>query len=454
MYTVEIGRQFLKYYNKKTGNDYSALEFFEKEFFPVVFDSEDHLHLMHVHNSPFFQRIYKKDREAYPDMRDAMLRKHKFFDSIEEVIKEEEDLGGNLGVGFMAKGYDGTTSGQVSNIEAEFSESEILYSWIGGALGVGFGGGYDFLFENNHINWFLFNGWKYYREFLNQIEKAKGRQLETWNGLWINYGLEYSKDLSRAFNELNTHIGEHSKTRRGLIRLDRPDWIKQIFSLARYFDGKRERELIYGYGYGQMNTTLGFLYLQLGEVKYMSHLFDQLIANDPDLKDSEKITIEEGYKTFFSLEQACAMGGIGVQAIRPKDLRKYTIWTNNKNVKSAPDLSKKAKRIKFFTYITWIEAMLKNEDTLKLSEEVAEALIKYEGGEERLRTRIKAVESIWESTSRQQLIDKLAVIIDEEPKVAGTINQAVDQLMTKIPQDMYKLFLTLIKFKYHYYRSN
>src|SRR5699024_6898553 len=144
------------HYNEKTGNDYSALEFFEAEFFPVMFDAEDYLHLMHVHNSPFFQRIYKKDREVYPDMRDALLRKNKFFNSIEEVVSGEEDLGGNLGVGFMAKGHDGTTSGQVSNIEAEFSESEILYSWIGGALGVGFGGGYDFLFESNDINWFLF----------------------------------------------------------------------------------------------------------------------------------------------------------------------------------------------------------------------------------------------------------------------------------------------------------
>src|SRR5699024_4686497 len=160
------------------------------------------------------------------------------------------------------------------------------------------------------------------------------------------------------------------------------------------------------------------------------------------------------YETFFSLEQACAMGGLGVKALRTKDLKKYTTWTTNKSVKTLRTNKKEADRIKYYNYITWIEAMLQNEDTLKLSEEVAEALIKYEGGEERLRTRIKSVENLWEAKNRQQLIDKLSWIVAEEPKVAGVVNKAVDQLMTKIPQDMYKLFLTLVKFKYHYYQSN
>ncbi|HKK44842.1 MAG TPA: hypothetical protein VJ964_04935 [Balneolaceae bacterium] len=453
MYTVEIGRQFLKYYNEKTGNDYSALEFFEKEFFPVVFDVEDHLHLMHVHGSAFFQpsykRLAKKEDVPVPD-----FRKEKFFNSIEDVITGESEPHGGVGVGYMAGGVEETTSGQVSNIDFELSRENLLYSWIGGALGVGFGGGYDFLFESNEINWFLFKGWEYYREYLKQTPNFKGRQLETWNGLWINYGLQYSKDFDKAFKETTIGIEDHTKKSGNYLKLERPDWIKQIFSLAKYFNGKKERELVYGYGYGQMNTTLGFLYLELKEVKYMADLFDQLVADDSELRSSERVQIEDAYETFFSLVQACEMGGIGVQAVRPKDLRKYTIWTKNKNVKSAPNLSKKDKRIKFLTFITWIEAMLKNDETLQLSEEVAEALIKFEGGEKRLKTRITAVENLWESKSRQQFIDKLSAIVKEEPNIADTINRAVDQLMTKIPQDMYKLFLTLIKFKYHYYQSN
>jgi hypothetical protein len=453
MYTVEIGRQFLKYYNKKTGNNYSALEFFEEEFFPVMFDSEDHLHLMHVHGSAFFQpsykRLAKKEDVSVPD-----FRKNKFFNSIEEVITEENEPHGGVGVGFMAGGVDETTSGQVSNIDYDFTKKNLLYSWIGGALGVGFGGGYDFLFENNNINWFLFEGWQYYRKYLNQTTNAKGRQIETWNGLWINYGLSDANNLDKAFKKTTQQLGNHTKKSGGKLKLDRPDWIKQVFSLARYFGGENGKELIYGYGLGQMNTTLGFLQLELGQVKYMADLFDHLVTDDPQLSRSEKVRLEDVYKTYFSLEQACAMGGIGVLALRPKDLKKYTIWTRNKNVKKIHNLSKKEARIQFLTYITWIQAMLKNEATLQLSEEVAEALIQYEGGEKRLRTRIKAVENLWKSTSRQQLIDKLSAIVKEEPGVAETINLAVDELMTKIPQDMYKLFLTLVKFKYHYYQSN
>lgn len=451
MYTVEIGRQFLDLYNRKTGNDYTALEFFEEEFFPVVFDAEDHLHLMHVHGSSFFQPAYSRLAEK-EDISVPEYRKQKFLESVEEVKAGEINPHGGVGVGFMAGGVEETTSGQVSSIDFDLTEENILYSWIGGALGVGFGGGYDFLFQNDEVNWFLFEGWKYYRKFLTE-NKAKGRQIETWNGLWICFGLQYIDNLDRVYREIHANLDSHSKTRSGLLRLDRPEWIKQVFSLAKYFDGKKSRELIYGYGYGQMNTTLGFMYLELANVASMADLFDSLIKDDPELSRSEKTRIEKVYETHFSLEQACTQGGIGVRAIQPKDLKKYTVWTNNKNVKS-PKLDKKEDRITFFTYITWIQAMLQNDETLQLADEVAEALIKYEGEEERLRTRITKVEELWESTSRQQLIDKLSEVVKEEPKVAETINVAVNQLMTEIPQDMYKLFLTLIKFKYQYYRSN
>jgi len=451
MYTVEVGRQFLELYNKKTGNNYSALEFFEEEFFPVVFDAEDKLHLMHVHGSSFFQPAYSRLAKK-EDMPVPKYRKQKFLESVEAVKNGETNPHGGVGVGFMAGGAEETTSGQVSSIDFDLTEESILYSWIGGALGVGFGGGYDFLFQNDEVNWFLFEGWKYYRKFLNENE-AKGRQIETWNGLWICYGLQYLNNLERAYHEFHTHLGENSKTRSGMLKLDRPEWVKQIFSLAKHFGDEQKRELIYGYGYGQMNTTLGFMYLQLEKVASMADLFDQLVENDPELSRSEQKRIEDVYETHFSLERACSQGGIGVRAIQPKDLKKYTVWTNNKNVKS-PKLDKEDHRVTFLTYIIWIQAMLENDETLQLADEVAEALINYEKEDERRTKRGNEVEELWDSTNRQKLIDKLSAIVQNEPKVAGTINKAVDQLMTEIPQDMYKLFLTLVKFKYHYYRSN
>lgn len=451
MYTVEIGRQFLELYNQKTGANYSALEFFEEEFFPVLFDAEDHLHLMQVTNSSFFQRISKKDKKK--DLRDSVIKKDRFLEQIEEVEQGDKSISGAIAVGYMAGDLDSSTSGQISNIPLSLEQENILYSWFGGALGIGFGGGYDFLFKNDELLWFIYEGWKYYRKYLDENTKVKGRQVETWNGLWILYGLRYPDNLARAYKEFHGNLDNHTKKQSGFLRLNRPEWTEQVFALAEYFDEENSMELIYGYSYGQMNKTLGFMHLELERVGSMADLFDQLVENDPKLSITEKKRLEEVYEAHFSLEQACAQGGIGIKSMRPKDLHKYTAGSMKKKIKSLPKLDKKEKRLTFFTYITWIQAMLKNEQTLELAEEVAEALIGYEDEENRLRTRIKAVEKLWESTSRQQLIDQLAVIMEDESKIAEPLNKAVDQLMTKIPSDMYRLFLTLTKFKYHYFKS-
>lgn len=453
MYTVEVGREFLKLYNDKTGNDYSAKEFFDKEFFQLIFESEDHLHLMHVHGSPFFQPAYAKlaEKENIPI---PTYRKEKFEESIEDIKSGKITPHGGIGVGFMAGGVMETTSGQVSSIDLNLAGDNILYSWFGGALGIGFGGGYDFLFSNKELQWFIFNGWKFYRKFLDQTLKAKGRQIETWNGLWLTFGLEHKNDLEKAYQTTVDKISNYTGKVGKYIRLNRPNWSDQVFALAKHLESDQIRELVYGYGYGQMNTTLGFLYIELGKVKYMPDIFEQLIDQDPELKRSQIKKLEEVYQTQFSLEKAATLGGIGVKSLKPKDLYKYTAGDVRDNAKNAPKLDKEEKRLTFITYLTWIQAMLNNEDTLKLSEEVAEALIQFEGRENRLRTRIKQVEGLWESRNRQQLIDGLTEILDEDASSSETINKTVEQLMTSIPQDMFKLFLTLVKFKYHYYQSN
>lgn len=452
MYTVQIGRQFLELYNRKTGKNLSALEFFEEEFFPVLFDSEDYLHLMQVTNSSFFQRISKKDQKD--DVRDSVIKKERFLEQIEEVSKGEKAVSGAVAVGYMAGDIDNSTSGQISTIDLDLSQENTLYSWFGGALGVGFGGGYDFLFSNEDVIWFLYQGWKYYRQYLDDAPKAKGRQIETWNGLWITFGLEHKDDLKKAYRRTLDQISNYSGKQGGYIKLNRPEWSEQIFSLARHLGDDNMKELVYGYSYGQMNKTLGFLYLELNNIRRMPDIFEQLIQTDSSLSRSEVKKLEKVYQAQFSLEKACALGGIGVKALQPKDLYKFTAGDVFRKKKSTFKLEKEEKRLTFITYLTWIQAMLNNEKTLQLAEEVAEALINYEKEEQRLTKRGNTVEGLWDSTSRQQLIDKLSAIIEDEPKIAEIVNGAVDQLMLNIPQDMYRLFLTLIKFKYHYYQSN
>lgn len=453
MYTAQIGREFLELFIQKTEKNISAKEFFDKEFFPVMFNSEDQKHLMHVHGSPFFQPSYKRlaQKEKIPI---PAYRKEKFEEALQDIDSGKIQPHGGIGVGFMAGGMGETTSGQVSSIDIGISEESILYSWFGGALGVGFGGGYDFLFSNPELQWFLYRGWKYYRKYLNETPKAKGRQIETWNGLWLIFGLRYKDDLERAYQETINGITNFTGKQGKYIRLNRPNWSDQVFSLAKYLDDQSIRELVYGYGYGQTNTTLGFLYIELKNVRRIPDIFDQLIQKDQNLSRKEATRLEDVYKTRFKLEDACSMGGIGVKALQPKDLYKYTAGSRKEEADKMYKLNKEKKRITFITYITWIQAMLNNEDTLKLSEEVAEALLKFEGEENRLRTRIKQVEGLWESRNRQQFINGLSSIIEEDKTSAEPLDKAVEQLMTSIPQDMFKLFLTLIKFKYNYYQSN
>lgn len=452
MYTQDIGRKFLKLYNDKTGKNSSTLEFFEEEFFPVLFDSEDHLQLMQVTNSSFFQKISKKDQTD--KVRDSVIKKDRFLNDVKEVSNGEKTISGAVAVGFMAGDIDKGTSGQISSIDFDLSEENILFSWFGGALGVGFGGGYDFLFENEELLWFIYRGWKYYRKFLNETSKAKGRQIETWNGLWICHGLKNKNDLDKAYRDVLDQINKDHGLQGGLIKLNRPEWSEQVFSIARFLGDEEKKELMYGYSFGQMNKTLGFLHLDLASVKNIPEIFDQLIDKDEGLKRSQAKKLEEVYRIQFSIEKAATLGGIGVKSLKPKDLYKYTAGDVRDSAKKVPKLDKEEKRLTFITYLTWIQAMLNNEETLKLSEEVAEALIQFEGKENRLRTRIKQVEGLWESRNRQQLIDGLTTIIDEDPSSAETINKTVEQLMTSIPQDMFRLFLTLVKFKYHYYQSN
>lgn len=452
MYTQEVGRKFLKIYNNKTGKDLSTLEFFEEEFFPVLFDSEDHLHLMQVANSSFFQKISKKDKND--EVRDSVIKKDRFLNDIKDVSNGEKTISGAVAVGFMAGDIDKGTSGQISSLDFDLSEDNILNSWFGGALGAGFGGGYDFLFDNEEVLWFLYKGWNYYRKYLNETPNAKGRQIETWNGLWITYGLEFKDNTEKAYRNTLDWISNNSGKQGGLIKLNRPEWSDQVFALAKHLGSENIRELVYAYNFGQMNRTLGFLYIELDKVRWMPEIFEQLIQNDTKISREQIKRLEDAYKTQFSLEKACSLGGIGVKALQPKDLYKYTAGGMREKAGAMPKLDKESKRITFITYITWIQAMLNNEDTLKLSEEVAEALIKFEGEENRLRTRIKQVEELWESRNRQQFIDNLSSIIKEDNAVAKPLDKAVEQLMTTIPQDMFKLFLTLIKFKYNYYQSN
>jgi hypothetical protein len=92
---------------------------------------------------------------------------------------------GSIYVGYGAEEIQATSSGQLSSINIEINEEEIYTSWIGQGLGVGVSGGFVMLLQEDEILLSLFEGWKYYRQYLGQTPKVKDKQIETWNGQWL-----------------------------------------------------------------------------------------------------------------------------------------------------------------------------------------------------------------------------------------------------------------------------
>jgi len=449
MYTAEIGRHFLNLYNEKTGKYLSAEEFFEEEFFPLFFNAEDHLHLMQVTNSSFFQKISKKEAES--GLPEPEIKRQRFYKQLDSVEEGKQSVSGAIGVGYMAGEIEKGTSGQVSNIDFELNKESLLSTWIGGALGVGFGGGYDILFNDSEINWFIHRGWQYYRNYIDETPKMKGRQIETWNGLWLLHGLKHRGKPDSAYKQLKKPLSDHLAESKGIVQLQRPNnWLEQVIALAKAFGGEKDKLLGYAYNFGQMNKTIGFFYIHLPEIKRINEIYDHYLASDPQLEGKTETAFERVFKTQFNLENAIAHGGIGLMALKPKDLYKYTAGSKQKEAANTPKLDKEEKRIQFLTYKTWLTAMLNNEQTLELTEKLAKNLLHFKEGEKRKTTRERTIAELWEASNRQQMIDYLVNIQKEAPDLSETLNETVNQVMTELPQDNFRLFLTLTKFKYHY----
>ncbi|WP_157487490.1 hypothetical protein [Desulfosarcina sp. BuS5] len=81
-----------------------------------------------------------------------------------------------------------TTSGLVSDLEIPADESDIYYSWIGSGLGLGVSGGVTIFFTESEILLKIYEGWRVYRNFLNDetLNKLAPNKINSWNGQWLN----------------------------------------------------------------------------------------------------------------------------------------------------------------------------------------------------------------------------------------------------------------------------
>jgi hypothetical protein len=439
MYTSYIGKKFLKLYREKEKkpHDYSAKQFFDEVFFPLFFDDEKHL--MHVGNSPFFQKPTEEAVKLNGSKAKAQLSN----------LRKKIELGipsGAIYVGYGAEEIQATSSGQISSINVSIDEEEIYSSWLGQALGIGVNGGFVMLLQEDQILLSLFEGWQYYRHYLKQTPNVKDKQIETWNGQWVCHllGDDFNKD--RPFDGFSVETTEVQ----GNIAIPTKAWSIVIFALTKRFQGKITT---YAYNLSQTNTTLGFINIYLPEIEYLYELKDKLFLNKSDVVLNRKQISE--LETFYNFKSACKMGTIGLKAIEPRGLREFmpkgsVDFAQGKEFKFSDENSFQI----FQLYQIWITAMLNKTELLQLASDVAKTLIdlesKQSGREQTKTTQNRTSKEVMESKTIKDFIDGLVEVINNDN--ADTFKNVVEQIL-KMPSDNFPLFNTLIRFEYSYQKS-
>jgi len=470
MYTSYIGNKFLKIYREKNNlpDDYTARQFFDEELFPLFFDNAEHL--MHVGNSPFFQRPTKEAVEEHGSKANAQLCN--LHSKIGEGVPS-----GAIFVGYGAENIEATSSGQITSMPFDFEGDEMYASWIGQALAIGVSGGLALQIDEDEILWTLHIGWKHYRKYLSQTPNLKDKQIETWNGHWLNHAFG---EYFHANNPLAEFDPKPEKVL-GKLAITTIDWIKIIFALSRQYP--KQTITAYAYNFSQTNTTLGFINIQLPKVRNLIRLKGELYTLPNERRNHKNF--EQMYSTFYNLKNACKLGIIGLKALEPSKLRafmpsgtaKYAQGKDYKfsdpNIKekkneAAEDLEVRKEKatdkyngevINFQIFKTWIIAMLNNKKQLNaLAVEVAQALIDFETkGVSSEREKTKKVQSqlskdVKASKTLREFIEKLTELMAKHKEGAMTFKKVKDAVI-ELPSDLFPLFITLIRFEYQFKKS-
>lgn len=433
MYTSYIGKRFLALFNEQTNSNLSAKEFFEKELFPIFYDDESYL--QSPANTPLFQLIAQKKthiKEERLKKRDEISSKISSFENGEIDFPDM-----SFAIGYASADLHGTTSGQISSIDLPLKGEDVYASWIGAAFGIGLRGGYNILTDNDLVLKAIYDGWRIYRQYVNQTKNIANK-IESWNSVWLAHR------FSRNWDEQNPRANFHPfSSKKGELAIQRNSWVQIMFSLSKILPNTVLT--VYGYSLGQMNKTIGFIQIKLPELKRFSEMYSSIFSHT---KGTSKANLTEMYETEYGFNVACERFGlIGLRAIEPKDLKKYM---PSKYEKGLPKLKDdELSLINYSIYITWIIAMINNEELLKLAGKFASELQQFIKDEKKVsRKRSNLVDILLSSKNRKDFISALTEIVSEDQKLVSTCNELVDQLMTKIAPDQLILFTTLLRFKY------
>lgn len=435
MYATTIGRTFLGAYNSKFKTTHTGRSFFEEVFIPLFFDHPKYM--MTAGNSPL-----ENPKLSWNDM----LKGKKPFETTERrqerITKmihkiETEKADASIAIGYGVADNSAATTGQITNIILPDRKEDIYLSWIGAGLGIGVIGGLTLLFNDEQLLLDIFEGWHYYRQYLEKNPLLKGNQINTWNGRWLSHRYDEEYDIDDPMAEFNPMVPMSD----GLFNLQTVSWVDVVMGIAR----KNPIPHLVGYLYsiGQTNTTIGFIPFKLQDLIYPNQLYARIFGESAWTQNKKKI--EKLYGTAIGLRVACQAGCIGIPALEPKGFKAFLPM--KKGTKKISYKGDEEQKITFNTYLIWILAMLNKEELWNLSSEFAQLLLKYEAEAGKGRTnRANNVQKLFGAKTAGQFIEHLTTIVEDEKEMEAYRNMG--KIVHMMPSDNISYLNTLIRFQY------
>jgi len=441
MIAATIGRKFLAQYNQQRGSDISAKEFFETVYFPLFYGHPKYMQW--IGNSPFVQM--KKGQK--PHLLTQVERVEKLGNLSQKIDSGEIDASTAIGYPASESEKFATTSGQVTNLSLPVDEDTAYASWIGSGMGIGIGG-ITVLFDHPLILSTIFEGWYHYRDDLNDLAytDTPGNKINGWNAHWLTHAFSNAFRTDDPRWEFPPPF-EAGKEGEGLT-VKRLHWLKILLVISKKLSGTNLTG--YFYHYDKTNKTFGFIPVNLPQIRRAPELYVKLFGEYAYQRDSAPI--EALYGSAKSFQRVCEMGAIGVAALEPKGLRDL-IPSGRGEVKSFKyDAANRENQLTFNTYVTWLLAMLNNDEFWDEAGRAANLLLQYETATKRktdLSTvRINQVEDVLSATSKRQFMNAMVPIMQSaEVKILAELEMFVEKTH-KLPNDNFPYFHALTRLRY------
>jgi len=422
MIAANIGKIFLCAYNEKFKSNYTPKEFFVEKYFAMFFDHDKYMQW--VTNSPFVQGIKKGISPTIAE------RKLKLSVLTDKISKSEADA--SIAIGFPSLDLTASTSGQITSMNLPLNENDVYLSWIGSGLGIGVQSGLSLLFSNKQILLDLFDGWQFYREYLNKTPSLRGNQINTWNGQWIAH--RYDKKTYDALNP-TASFNPFGTMKDGGMEVTTQSWTKVLVGIARNHPDSSLTS--YVYSLGQTNITVGFIPFELPRIRQPFELYEKYFGT------SQRDQVEQLFGTALGFTKACQMGAIGVNALEPKGFRDCL----DKGIVPKYNSNDEEKIINYNTYQIWLLSMLNNEQLWEKSQQIATTLSNYSKSDTNAKkVKSQEVANLLASLNKKQFIDGLTTIVKGSQEAENLAEIA--ELINVMPIDNVPYFLTLIRFQY------